>query len=183
MHAKTMEGLIGARTNIELLNTPLRVYKEARLKGDADKMEQAMGYMKDFHEDACEYEEVADEGMKKDAEEARKTAKEQREDAIRKRREEREKLEKKTEGNRDADFSTDAKEMGACFLETGEGLKETGECLLETRAYLLEISGEGKALSAGSDERKTDAAKEPVTYTKTGEAVPMEREASISVCV
>ena len=53
MHAKTMEGLIGTRTNIELLNTPLRVYKEARLKGDTDKMEQAMGYMKDFEAGFC----------------------------------------------------------------------------------------------------------------------------------
>ena len=41
MHAKTMEGLVGARTNMELLNTPFRVYKEARLKGDTAKMEQA----------------------------------------------------------------------------------------------------------------------------------------------
>ena len=41
MHAKTMEGLVGARTNMELLNTPFRVSKEARLKGDTAKMEQA----------------------------------------------------------------------------------------------------------------------------------------------
>lgn len=182
MHAKTMEGLIGARTNIELLNTPLRVYKEARLKGDTDKMEQAMGYMKDFHEDAYEYKEVADEGMKKDAEEARKTEKEQREDAIRKRREEREKLEKKTEGNRDAEAGTDAKETGA-FEETRACLLETKACPLETRACILEISGEGKVLSAGSNVRKTDAAKEPVTYTKTGEPVPAQQEGSISVSV
>lgn len=52
MHTKTMEGLIGARTNMEMLNTPFRVFKEARLKGDTAMMERAMGYMGDFHEDA-----------------------------------------------------------------------------------------------------------------------------------
>ena len=63
MNSKTMEGLIGARTNMELLDTPFRVYKEARLKGDTARMEQAMGYMSDFHEAAYEYKEEADEGM------------------------------------------------------------------------------------------------------------------------
>lgn len=166
MNTKTMEGLVGARTNMNLLNTPFRVYKEARLKGDTARMEQAMGYMKDFHEDAYEYKEEADEGMKQDAEETRRIAEEQREEAIRKHREEREKLEEKIEENRNADTNTDTK---------------------ETRAYLLEISEEGKVLlkdnidsdSAGSDKIKTNAVKKPVTYTKTGETVPAEQEASI----
>ena len=30
MHAKTMEGLMGASANVDLLNTPMRVYKEDR---------------------------------------------------------------------------------------------------------------------------------------------------------
>ena len=64
MHTKTMEGLIGARTNMEMLNTPFRVFKEARRKGDTAMMERAMGYMGDFHEDAYEYKKEADEGMK-----------------------------------------------------------------------------------------------------------------------
>ena len=38
MTTKTMEGLIGARTNMELVNTPMRIYKEARLKGDTSVM-------------------------------------------------------------------------------------------------------------------------------------------------
>ncbi|MCH5270002.1 MAG: hypothetical protein J1E83_04570 [Lachnospiraceae bacterium] len=161
MHAKTMEGLIGARTNMELLGTPFRVYKEARLKGDTAKMEQAMGYMSDFHETAYEYKEEADEGMKEDAEETRKIEEEQRKEAIQKRREEREKLEERTTENRNADTDT------------------------------VEISEEGKVLlkgnvdsgSVGSDEIKMDAVKEPVTYTKTGETVPSEQGASISVSV
>lgn len=163
MHAKTMEGLVGARTNMELLNNPFRVYKEARLKGDTAKMEQAMDYMGDCTEAAYDYKEKADEGMKKDAEETRRIAEEQREEAIRKRKEEREKLEERLEENRNADTNTDT----------------------------VEISAEGKVLlkdnidsdSTGSDEIKIDAVKEPVTYTKTGETVPSEQIASISVSV
>ncbi len=163
MHAKTMEGLVGARTNMELLNTPFRVYKEARLKGDTARMEQAMDYMGDCTEAANDYKEKTDEGMKKDVEETRRIAEEQREEAIRKRKEEREKLEERLEENRNADTNTDT----------------------------VEISAEGKVLlkdnidsdNTGSDEIKIDAVKEPVTYTKTGETVPSEQIASISVSV
>ena len=163
MHVKTMEGLIGARTNIEMINTPFRAYKEARLKGDTAKMEQAMGYMKDFHDDACEYKEEADEGMKKDAEETRKIAEAQREEAIKKRKEEREKLEERIEENRNADNRTDTVEIS-----------EEGKVLLKDTMELE---------PADFDAGKTDAVKEPVTYTKTGETVPVEQEASISVSV
>lgn len=163
MHAKTMEGLVGARTNMELLNTPFRVYKEARLKGDTAKMEQAMGYMGDCTEAAYEYKEKADEGMKKDVEEIRRIAEEQREKAIQKRREEREKLEEKIEENRNGDVNTDTVEIS-----------EEGKVLLKDNID----SG-----NAGSDEIKMDAVKEPVTYTKTGETVPSEQGASISVSV
>lgn len=170
MHVKTMEGLIGARTNMNLLNTPFRVYKEARLEGDTAKMERAMGYMNDFHEDACEYKVEADEGMKKDAEETRRIAEEQRKEAIRKRKEEREKLEEKLQEDRNADVNTGARETNGC---------------------LVEISEEGKALltdnmdtdSTDSDEIKTNAVKEPVTYTKTGETVSAKQEVNISVSV
>lgn len=152
MHTKTMEGLVGARTNMNLMNTPMRVYKEARRKGDTETMERAMGYVGECSDKVEEYKEKADEGMKEDAEETRRIAKEQREEAIRKRRDEREQREERC---------------------------------------LLEISEEGKVLSKDhinldsteSDEIKTDAVKEPVTYIKTGEMVPVEQEASISVSV
>ena len=170
MNTKTMEGLVGARTNMNLLNTPFRVYKEARLKGDTEKMEQAMGYMSACHKAAYEYKEEADEGMKKDAEETRKIAEEQREEAIQKRREEREKLEERIEENRNADTNTDTKETSACLLE----ISEEGKVLLKDNVD----SG-----STGSDEIKMDAVKEPITYTKTGETVPSEQGASISVSV
>ena len=163
MHLKTMEGLIGARTNMNLLNTPFRVYKEARRKGDTGKMEQAMGYMSDCHKAAYEYKEEADEGMKKDVEETRKIAKEQREEAIQKRREEREKLEKKVEENRNGDVNTDTVEIS-----------EKGKVLLK------DSTGLDDTVSA---ETKTDAVREPIAYTKTGETVSAEQGISTNISV
>ena len=55
MNTKTMEGLVGARTNMNLLDTPMRVYKEARRKGNTATMERAMGYAGEFSGKAEEY--------------------------------------------------------------------------------------------------------------------------------
>ena len=167
MNTKTMEGLVGARTNMNLLNTPMRVYKEARRKGDTATMERAMGYVGEYSDKADEYKAEADKGMEEDAREAREKVKLQCEEAIRKRKEEREKLEDRIEENRNADTNTDTK---ACLLE----ISEEGKVLLKDNID----SG-----SAGSDEIKMDAAKNPVTYTKTGEAIPSKQGVSISVSV
>lgn len=163
MHVKTMEGLVGARTNMNLMNTPMRVFKEARRKGNLETMERAMGYANECSDRAEEYKAEADEGMKKDAEEAREIAKEQREEAIQKRRDEREKLEEKMEENRNADANIDTVEIN-----------EEGKVLLEDN------TGLDNTVSA---ETKTDAVKEPVSYTKTGETVSVEQSTSISVFV
>lgn len=163
MNTKTMEGLIGARTNMELLNTPFRVYKEARRKGDTATMERAMGYVGEFSDKAQEYKAEADKGMEEDAKEAREKAKLEREKAIEKRREERKKLEERIEESRNADTNTDIVEIS-----------EEGKVLLKDSADLD---------STVSDEIKTDAVKEPVTYTKAGEVVPAEQGVSISVSV
>ena len=165
MHTKTMEGLIGARTNMNLMNTPMRVFKEARRKGDTETMERAMGYVGDFSDKAEEYKAEADKGMEEDAKEARKKAELQREEAVRKRREEREKLEAKIEENRNADTNADTVEIS----EEGKVLSKDN---LDTDAVGVE-----------TDVVKSDAVKEPVTYTKAGDAVPMEQETSISVLV
>lgn len=163
MHTKTMEGLVGARTNMNLMNTPMRVFKEARRKGDTETMERAMGYVSDFSDKAEDYKAEADEGMKKDAEETRRIAKEQREEAIQKRREEREKLEEKMEETGNADTNTDTVEIS-----------EEGKVLLKDSTDLD---------NTDSAETKTDVVKEPVTYTKTGETVSIEQESNISVSV
>ena len=165
MHTKTMEGLVGARTNMNLMNTPRRVFKEARRKGDTATMERAMGYVDDFSDKAKEYQAEADKGMEEDAKEARKKAELQREEAVRKRREEREKLEAKIEENRNADTNADTVEIS-----------EEGKVLLKDNL-------DTDAVGVETDVVKSDAVKEPVTYTKAGDAVPMEQETSISVSV
>jgi hypothetical protein len=160
-----MEGLIGARTNMNLMNTPMRVFKEARRKGDTETMERAMGYVGDFSDKAEEYKAEADKGMEEDAKEARKKAELQREEAVQKRREEREKLEAKIEENRNADTNADTVEIS-----------EEGKVLLKDNL-------DTDAVGVETDVVKSDAVKEPVTYTKAGDAVPMEQETSISVSV
>jgi len=163
MNSKTMEGLVGARTNINLTDTPMRVYREARQKGDTETMERAMGYVGDFSDKAEDYKTEADKGMKEEAKEARENAKVQREEGIQKRREEREKLEGKIEESRDADINTDTVEIS----EEGKGLLKDN------------IDSD----SMVSAEIKAEVVKEPVTYTKTGETVSAEQGASISVLV
>ena len=69
MHTKVMEGIVGARTNMDMVDVPMRVYKEARRKGDTATMERAMGYVNEFEDKAREYKAEADEGMKEGARE------------------------------------------------------------------------------------------------------------------
>ena len=163
MNTKTMEGLVGARTNMNLVNTPMRVYKEASRKGDTETMKRAMGYANEFSDKAEEYKAEADEGMKEDAKEAREKAKVQRDEAIRKRRDEREKLEERIEESRNADTNTDIVEIS-----------EEGKVLLKDNIGLD---------STVSAETTPDAVREPVIYTKTGETASAEQEANISVSV
>lgn len=127
MNAKTMEGLVGARTNMNLLNTPMRVYKEARRKGDTAAMERAMGYVIDFSDKAEEYKAEADKGMEEEAREAREKEKLQRTEAIQKRREERERLEEKMEENRNADSDADSAEIKADAAKKPASYTKTGE--------------------------------------------------------
>ena len=79
MHTKTMEGLAGASMNMKLLNTPLRVYKDAERRGDTAVMERAMGYVGEFADKAEDYQKKAEKGMKEDAKEAREKAKTEQE--------------------------------------------------------------------------------------------------------
>ena len=111
MHTKTMEGLAGASTNMKLLNTPFRVYKDAERRGDTAVMERAMRYVGDFAEEAEDYQKKAEKGMEEDAKEAREKAKTEQENAIRKRKEEREELEKRIEESRNEDTDTDRKSV------------------------------------------------------------------------
>lgn len=71
MNTKIMEGLVGASTNLRLVNTPMRVYKEARNSGNTDVMERAMGYAGEFAEKAEKYTDKAKEGGMEEAKEIR----------------------------------------------------------------------------------------------------------------
>ncbi len=89
MQIKTMEGLVGASFNMNLVDVPMRVYKDACRRGDLATMERSMGYVTEFSGRADEYGKKAEEGMKEEAEEAREKEKQQREEALEKKREER----------------------------------------------------------------------------------------------
>ncbi len=155
MNTKTMEGLVGARTNMELVNTPMRVYKEARRRGDTATMDRAMGYVSDLEDKAQDYKVKADEGMKADAEEAREEAKAEREKAIERRREERE--------DRNAQAGTDTVEIS-----------EEGKCLLKHNK---------ETQQSDSEVPDTDIGKNPMTYSKTGGAVPADQSTGNVVSV
>ncbi len=167
MHTKTMEGLAGASMSMKLMNTPLRVYKEAEQRGDTAVMERAMGYMGDFAEKAEDYQKVTEKGMKEDAKEAGEKAKLEQENAIRNRKEEREEQEKRIEESRNEDTDT-------------VSISESGKAVLSEKAS-ADQTGKDSTISA---EKPEDSVKtEPVTYTKTGEAVGPEPSATLSVSV
>lgn len=156
MNTKTMEGLIGANSNTNLINTPMRIYKDARHRGDTATMERAMGYVAEFEDKAQEYKVKADEGLKEETRDNREKAELRREQAIYKRKEEQKELEEKIVENKDNDADTDN----------------------------VEISEEGKVLThTDSDEVKISASKEPVTYTKLGEVILMEQKTGVSISV
>lgn len=164
MHTKTMEGLIGARTNINMTNVPMRVYKEARRKGDLATMERSMGYVNEFEDNARQYKAEADEGMKEEAKEAKEKEKLAREQAIEKRREERKELEAQREQSRVENAEN------AANPSAEENLSPEADSVA-LKADTVEISLEGRALlnqtSTGMTAAKPD---EPVFYSSSGAA-------------
>lgn len=183
MHTKTMEGLIGARTNMDMTNVPMRVFKEARRKGDTATMERAMGYVNDFEDRAYQYKDTAEEGMKKDAEDAREKAKQELEEAIEKRREERKELEAQREQDRieslekqDASQAT-GKTAGVAITDSSSAADSpSGEAEATLPgADTIEISSEGLALSDQSTGGKTARLPDsPVFYSSAGAADRIE---------
>lgn len=151
MQAKTMEGLIGARNNINIAHVPVRIYKDAERRGDMATMERAAGYAGRLAGRAEEYKSKADEGMEEEAKQARKEEEIRRKNAVEKLRAEREKMQEKIE----------------------EGKEETSDT--------QEISEEGKLLP--EEIVQPDTGKEPVIYTKTGEASQMGSGSGISLFI
>ena len=149
MHAKTMEGLAGASASIQMLSTPMNVAKEAERKGDTDKMKRAMSYAAGLTEQAGEYSQKSSEGMKLDAQEAKKKEEERQEELIRARQKEREELEKRIE-------------------EKKQGETKEPESSFDS----AEISEEGKqqAEAAVQDSSASTNHTQDVTYDKSKEA-------------
>ena len=162
MHTKTMEGLIGARTNMNMTKVPMQVYKEARRKDDFATMERAMGYVNDFENKAYQYKDETDEGMKEEAKEAREKEKLAREQAIEKRREERKELEaqkaqKEVENVEDTANSA-AKENLSAEADT-----------VTPKADTVEISSEGRSLLSQSPSGITaNKTNDPLFYSSSG---------------
>lgn len=167
IHAKTMEGLAGASMSMKLMNTPIRVYKEAERRGDTAVMERAMGYASDFADKAEDYQKTTEKGMKEDAKEAREKAKAEQENAIQKRREQREELEKRIEENRKGD--TDA-----------ISISESGKVVLSDKSDPAQADPDN---SISAQETADSIKMESVIYTKTGEATGAKSGANISVSV
>lgn len=121
MHIKTMEGLVGARTNQDLLKVPMRVYKDARRRGDMAVMERAMEYASDFAGKAKEYQAEAEEGMEEEAEEAKENAKIASEQAIEKRKDAQEQIDENLTAKTD---SLELTEEGKVLSENNMSQKE-----------------------------------------------------------
>lgn len=175
MNTKTMEGLVGAGTNMKMTETPMRVFKEARRRGDIATMERAMGYVSEFSERSGDYKSEADQGMKEDAEEARKKAELEAEKAIQKRKEEREQQKEQLEEskNKDQDNIVDVVEIS----EDGKGLSQSGGDPVYTGTKPAGTGTVGvepvrttaaRTNAVGTRAVSTAAAKTPVTYTKAG---------------
>jgi parvulin-like peptidyl-prolyl isomerase len=128
MKAGSMEGLIGASQNMKLSRTPMRVYKEAELRGDTATMERAMGYVTDFEKKANECSDKAQEELAKELKEERKEQELKREQAIEKRKEEaKENKEKLQESNKSDIQKADSVEIS-----------EEGKIVLKNNAQIIE---------------------------------------------
>lgn len=149
MNLKIMEGLIGASGNINMVNVPLRVYKEARQRGDTATMERAMEYAGKFTERAEEYKSKTDEGMKEEVEEIR----------------EREKL---------AQEKRNEEHMTSSMKESmEESVKESVKESRKIEEEKLDDTSEQDRAETDTGKEKN------IMYTKTGEQSKLEQESTL----
>lgn len=86
MQAGSMKALMGASSNLKLVNTPMKVFKEAEARGDTEVMKRAMGYVTEFGNNAEKDADKLGEETVKETREARKQQELEREQAIEKAR-------------------------------------------------------------------------------------------------
>ena len=166
MQAGSMKALMGATTNLNLVSTPMKAFKEAEARGDAEKMKQAMGYVTEFENNAEKDADKLGEETIKETREARRQQEIEREQAIAKARQknkaEREQALGRTEKpNVEPTESTD---VTAADKKTNDS---------------VEISDSGKAalaeqiLSGETDKLVLDAVTE--VYSSSAKAQPLEQ--------
>lgn len=152
MNVKTMEGLAGASTSISMISTPMNVAKEAERKGDTDKMKRALSYAAGVRQQAEEYGDKTEQGMKLDGKEAKEQERLRQEKLIEARREERREQEEQIEHQSGAGEGPD--------MDTAE-ISHEGKTQIQT---------EGQP----SLEQVSDV--QDITYDKSGEAAQVAQE-------
>lgn len=175
MKAGTMEGLIGAGVNMKLMDTPMRVYKEARRKGDLGAMERAMGYATEFQDTAYEYKEKAETELRKEMQENREEQQREREEALAERREETketqketaEKLAEKTEAGRNE--TSTATECTKVPSADSLSISEEGHKLLQENRPAPDM--EASAIEAPDIPSNTDSKSDVKFYSSAGTTV------------
>lgn len=86
MQADSMKALMGASSNLKLVNTPMKVFKEAEAREDTEVMKRAMGYVTEFGKNAEKDADELGEATIKETREAQKQQETEREQAIAKAR-------------------------------------------------------------------------------------------------
>lgn len=163
MIAKTAEGLIGANNAMNVIQTPMKVFKEARARGDTETMKRAMGYVEKSNEEAWRNKFSADEGLKQEAEENKLKNEEQRKELRQRIKENGKELEERVEDR--------GREIEAAAAVPDSETSENGEEKVNT------------APKADSKEIKADNEPAPVTYTKTGEVIAASPSTDFSINV
>lgn len=154
MKAGSMEGLIGASLNMKLSRTPMRVYKEAELKGDTETMERAMGYVTDFQEKAHECSDKTQEKLAKELKEERKEQELKGEQAIEKRKKETKEYKEKLQESSNSDIqkadSVEISEDGKVALKNNIQTEEFTPILENTDVKMYTSEGKPVKIEATS---------------------------------
>lgn len=156
MNTKMIEGLVGASNNMSLTNVPMKVFNEARLKGEVDVMDRSMKYVGKSIQKVKEYSETTDAGMKEEVENAREKKKLEDEKAL------------EALNSTSLDKSEKAKVSGV--NEDVLELSEEGRAILEEK-----LSPRPKGMDNNSEK--------PLIYTKAGEVGKADYSPVISISV
>lgn len=169
MLANTTGNLLGANTAMDVIQTPMKVYKEARARGDTAVMKRAMGYVENCSDDAWEHKAKADEGLKQEAIEAKEKAQLEREELEQRLKENRRETEKRIEEARKGENAAEA------AVNAAQNTSEDEKIELDNPLEAAETTAEAAQSAADPSA--------PVTYTKNGAVRPFNTEVKFSVTV